>query len=475
MAKVRITMPKPLACLAALLCILADLASIDLRAYAEQAIPSKLTISDAVTIALKNHPRLKEAESSYLSALSSLRVAGLKTTLDFGSEAALEKYPGSSEVSNRVFGSFGYTTLFGTQARVDLSPFAVGNRQGSIALSVKQPLLRGRGYLSDRYDRWASAKNQVIIRDKQLYQTKQDTILRVVSAYLRAVNAREQVKVQESAVEIAQRVADAARRKAEAGYAAGIEATRAELRVADVKNQLQIQQQAAKSALESLMLAMGVGVGQTPELIDTVPEVLPEIPTLEEALNRALKNRPELVVSDLQIEDQQRLLAIAKDQLRPELNAVAQFNSVSTGEGLISGSTIENGTLVAGLEYRVALDKRALLEEQQTTERNLEVLKLLKQYQLESIAEEVGRAYRTYQSEKTSLEIYTNNLKTAKENLELANRMMEEASGTNRDVLDAQAALTQTEANILSAKTGLYIAILTLKNAMGEDLGAMFK
>jgi outer membrane protein TolC len=223
------------------------------------------------------------------------------------------------------------------------------------------------------------------------------------------------------------------------------------------------------------MLAMGVGVGQTPELIDTVPEVLPEIPTLEEALNRALKNRPELVVSDLQIEDQQRLLAIAKDQLRPELNAVAQFNSVSTGEGLISGSTIENGTLVAGLEYRVALDKRALLEEQQTTERNLEVLKLLKQYQLESIAEEVGRAYRTYQSEKTSLEIYTNNLKTAKENLELANRMMEEASGTNRDVLDAQAALTQTEANILSAKTGLYIAILTLKNAMGEDLGAMFK
>ncbi len=445
------------------------------QVYAQQTIPSKLTISEAVSLALKNHPRLKEAEASYLTALSTLRIAGMKTTLDFGTEASLERYPGDNQLSSRIFGSFGYTSLFGTLARVDLSPFAVGSRQNSIALSLKQPLLRGKGNLSDRYNRWVSARNQVVIRDRQLYQARQDTTLRVVSAYLRAVNAREQVKVQEKAVEIAQRVADAARRKAEAGYAAGIEATRAELRVADVKNQLQIQQQAAKSALESLMLAIGVGVGEVPELVDTVPEVLPEIPSLDEALDRALKNRPELIVSDLQIEEQQRLLAIAKDQLRPELNAVAQFNSVSTGEGLISGSAIETGTLIAGLEYRVALDKRALLEEQQTVERNLEILKRLSHYQLESIAEEVGRAYRTYQSEKTSLEIYTNNLKTARENLDLANRMMEEASGTNRDVLDAQAALTQTEANILSAKTGLYIAILNLKNAMGEDLGAMFK
>lgn len=452
------------------------IATIECTAFCDDQlqIPSKLTIKEAVALALKNHPRLKEAESDYLGALSTLRVASLRTSLDFGSEASLERYPGERELSNRVFGSFGFTSLSGTEARVDLSPFGLGSKRGSIAISFRQPLLKGRGSLSEKYDRWASARNQVVIRDRQLYQVRQDTILRVVSAYFRAVNEREQVKVQEKAVEIAQRVADAARRKAEAGYAAGIEATRAELRVADVKNQLQIQQQAAKSALESLMLAIGAGVGQTPELVDSVPEEMPEVPTLEEALDKALKNRPDLTISEIQIEEQERLLAIAKDQLRPGLDVVAEFNSVSTGEGLISGSALESGTLIAGVQYRVPLDKRALIEEQTTTQRNLEILKKLRQYQLESIAEEVGQAYRTYQSEKTSLAIYTNNLKTAQENLMLANRMMEEASGTNRDVLDAQAALTQTEANIISARTGLYLAILNLKNAMGEDLGAMF-
>jgi outer membrane protein TolC len=444
-------------------------------ANAQPRIPTKLTIADAVSLALTNHPRLKEAEASYQTALSTLRVNSLKTTLDLGSEASLERYPEERELSNRVFSTFSYADFSGTEARVDLSPFGFGTKRGSIALSIKQPLLKGRGALSDKYQRWVSARNQVAVRDKQLYLTRQDTILRVVSAYFRAVNAREQVKVQEKAVEIAKRVADAARRKAEAGYAAGIEATRAELRVADVMNQLQIQQQAARSALESLMLAIGAGVGETPELVDTVPDEMPQIPSLEEALNIALKNRPELVVSDLQIEDQQRLLAIAKDQLRPGLDAVAQFNSASTNEGFLSGSAFNTGTLIAGLQYRLPLDKRALIEQQQTAEINLEILKRLREYQLQSIAEEVGRAYRTYQSEKTSLEIYLNNLKTAQENLTLANRMMEEASGTNRDVLDAQAALTQTEANILSAKTGLYLAVLNLKNVMGEDLGAMFK
>ncbi|MGQ9581720.1 MAG: TolC family protein, partial [Armatimonadota bacterium] len=246
--------------------------------------------------------------------------------------------------------------------------------------------------------------------------------------------------------------------------AAGIEATRAELRVADVKNQLQIQQQAAKSALESLMLAIGTGVGQTPELVDSVPEEIPEAPTLEEALDKAPRNRPDLTISEIQIEEQGRLLAIARDQLRAGLDVVAKFNSTSTGEGFIAGSVLESGTLIAGLQYRIPLDKRALIEEQTTTQRNLQIIKKLRQYQLESIAE-IRKDIPGYLHQQ---------FENSSKNLMLANRMMEEASGTNRDVLDAQAALTQTEANIISAKTGLYLAILNLKNAMGEDLGEMF-
>jgi len=450
----------------AMVCATAPISAVQ----AQPALPEKLTLADAISTALGTHPRLKEAQAEYLSALSSTKVASIQTSVEFGAEASLDRSPGEHEISNLVFGNLTYESLSGTQARLDLSPFALGTKRGSVGVSFRQPLIKGRGALSDKYLSLASARSDVRVRDKQLYLSRQDTILRVAGAYFRAVRAREQVKVQEKAVEIAEKVADAARRKADAGYAAGIEATRAELRVADVRNQLQIQRQEAKGAIEALMLAIGAGVGETPELVDSVPEDIPEIPSLEEALQTALRNRPELVIADEQIANQERLLAVAKDQLRPSLDAVARFSSSYPDEGLISRSILDLGAFVAGLQYRVPLDRRAVIEEHEIAKRRLETLKTLREYQLESIAEEVGRAYRECQSQKTSLAIYTNNLRTAQENLVLANRMMEEASGTNRDVLDAQEALTRTEGNILSAKTELFLAVLRLKSAMGEDL-----
>ena len=119
--------------------------------------------------------------------------------------------------------------------------------------------------------------------------------------------------------------------------------------------------------------------------------------------------------------------------------------------------------------YRLPLDRRANLEQHDIAKRQLEALRKLRDYQTESIAQEVGNAYRSVQSQKTSLDIYTKNLEVAQLNLKYAKLMLESGS-TNRDVLEAQQALTQTEASILSAKTELYLATLNLKNAMGEDL-----
>jgi len=437
---------------------------------AEGIVPAKLTLAEALSTALGTNARLKEAETSYLSALSNSKIANLKSSVDFGSEASLDRTGANSDISNLVFGNLSYQGLLGTEAKLDLSPFAFGTKRGSVALSLKRPLMRGRGVLSEKFDRVASAKSATTVQDKRLYLSKQDTVLGVTSAYYRAVQAREQVKVQENAVQIAEKVHDSAKRRADAGYAAGIEATRAEIRVAQTRNQLNLERQAAKGAVESLMLAIGAGVGETPELVDSVPEQLPDIPSLEDALKTALANRPELAIADEQIADQERLLAIAKDQLRPSVDLVAGFNSAYPNEGLISRSILDIGVFAAGLQYKVPLDRRAVREEHEIAARELETLKKLRTYQLESIAEEVGRAYRAYHSQKTSLGIFTSNLAVAQENLVLANRMMDEANGTNRDVLDAQEALTQTEGSILSARTELYLAVLNIKNAMAEDL-----
>ncbi len=89
---------------------------------------------------------------------------------------------------------------------------------------------------------------------------------------------------------------------------------------------------------------------------------------------------------------------------------------------------------------------------------------------MELIAQQVRNAYRQVEASKNSLDIYSQNLDVAQKNLSYAERMVEEGESDNRNVLDAQDALTQVETGILSAKTNLYLAHIDLKYAMGEDL-----
>ena len=96
--------------------------------------------------------------------------------------------------------------------------------------------------------------------------------------------AREEVKVREQAVKFAEEAAVGWRKREEAGMVAGIDVTRSEIQVAQTKNSLNSQQRSARNSLDRLMIAIGGGIGETPELVDTVPQIddtaIPPLATL---------------------------------------------------------------------------------------------------------------------------------------------------------------------------------------------------
>ncbi|MDI6828463.1 MAG: TolC family protein [Armatimonadota bacterium] len=435
-----------------------------------EIVPAKLSVADAVKIALTANVNLKSAKSSQLTALSRLRMAQLLTSYSVGANTSFERMPGNSEFTNSIFGSLAYENMKGTEASLDISPFASGNATSSIDLLVRHPLTRRTGPLSPKADRVLTAQSEMSIQDKELYRTQQSTVLDVIRAYFKAVEAREQVKVQEKALELVEEAARYAKRREEAGLARGIDVFRAEVQVQQTRERLNSQREAAKAAIDRLMLAIGVGIGQTPELIDPVPDVKPKVPSLDEAIAKALKNRVELSVYDERLATQQRRFAIAKEEFRPGLDIFTRFRSSNANSGLLSSSLFDSGATVVGLELRLPLDKRAIKEEQEIAERELNILNEQRAFQAERIAEEVRSAYRALESTSTSLDILTTNLEVAKQNLHIAERMVEEGQGDNRDVLSAQEALTRAESGIISAKIDLYLATLELKYAIGEDL-----
>lgn len=438
--------------------------------YSEDTAPAKMTVADAVMRALDINTNIKQAEASQLSSLSSLRVAKLSTSYGLGSLTNLNHSPDDAGLSSRTYGNIAYESLLGTQAEIDLSPLAWGSERGSVSLSYRRPLWAGSGLFSKRANALAGANSDATIQEKQLYLTRQATVLNVIQGYYQAILAREQVKVQEHAVAIADEAATGARKRADAGLVSGIDVSRAEIRVAQTADQLNIQKQTARAAMDRLMTAIGAGVGEEPELVDNVPEPPTDLPDLAEAVKIALANRAEFSIFDERLADQNRKVALAEDDMRPKLDLVASFNSANSDAGIVSRSTIDSGAFEAGFEYRVPLDKRITKENKATVSRDLDVLKRLKVFQMEDVTEQVRSAYRNVDSSRTTLKILGENVKVAEDNLSLAQRMVDEGIDDNRIVLDAQDSLTQVENGLLSAKVDLYLAAINLKYAMGQDL-----
>lgn len=433
-------------------------------------IPDKLSVVDAVAAALGQNTDLKQAEESRLSSQSRLRIASINTTFGAGAYAGLEHSPDTSGMNAIVSGSASYKGLGGTEAEVSLSPFGIGTDSGAVGLTLRTPLMRGKGRLSEKSNALLGARSNVSIQEKQLYLTRQATTLGVIDAYYNAVLERERVKVRERALAIAEEVADGAQKRADAGLVAEIEVSRAELRVASTKDDLNLQNQTARAAMDKLMLAIGAGVGHEPVLTDGIPEADISTPDLAEAVKTALKNRSELNVSDEELSQKARDLAMAKDQLQPGLDLVGGYNYTELNSGLISSSLFGQGDATMGVELSFPLDKRIDREKSDTTSRELQVLQRVRTFQMEQIAQQVRDADRSLEAARASLSILNQNSRVAEDNLNLAQRMVDEGLVSNRETLDAQDALTGVESGLLSAKTNLYLAYLNLRYAMGEDL-----
>lgn len=462
--------PAPRARLAAV-CLVLMMCAGALEAADE--VPGKLSVGEAINTALGTHTRVKQAEDQRLTSLSNLRIASFTTTYEVGTETLLERNAGASALPSRFFTSFTYEGLLGTTASMNIAPVGFGGRYGYVGMELRTPLMRGKGQLSEKSNLIRGAHISTDIQDKQLYLTQQYTVRDVIQAYYHAVLRREQVDVQKTALEIAEQAAEDARKREKYGLIVALDVTRAEMRVAQTKESLNRQQQSARAAMDSLMMAMGAGVGATPELTDAIPDIAVDPPNVQQSIKTALANRAELTVYDYQMADQKREIAMAKDQLRPGLDAVASFNSANTDVGWLSRSIFHQGAMNLGFEYQIPIDKRTSIEKQQTAERQLDVIKDQRDYEMEQIAEQVWNACRTLESARTSLQIQMDNLKVAQDKLDLAQRAVDEGLQDNRDVLDAQSEIANLNSGILSAKVELYLASVDLKYYMGEDLTSM--
>jgi outer membrane protein TolC len=233
-------------------------------------------------------------------------------------------------------GSQGFNSFLGTNVPTQ-------NAFDSVGISMRQPLLKNFWIDSTRLQIFTAKKN-LKISEAGLRNQIILTVTQVEEAYFNLIFQNENVKVQEKALELAERLVAENRRRVEVGALAPLDEKQAESQAATSRANLldaQANRDTAERVLKALLsddynVWMDVRIEPTEALL-AIPQTL----DLQSGWRRGLEQRPDLQQARYQIEIQTKRISYGRNQLFPQLDLFGDYG--------YTGSTITEDGIGAGL------------------------------------------------------------------------------------------------------------------------------
>jgi outer membrane protein TolC len=312
----------------------------------DPTVTSNLNIQDSVTPL--NNPLFAGIIPTATSTLSITAPPALVQHIGNVNFQYNQYFPTGTEfqagmTNNRTSTNFGSFNLY--------NPYL----QSALTVTITQPLLRGFGILPNTR-LIIEAKRTLKVGLSQLEQQVIATTTQVSNDYWELVYARENVKVQEAAVGVSQRLYEENSRRLQIGTLSSLDVLTAQSQLASDKQALvqaqsvQLQDETTllnditKDPLDSPLLRaeiMPVTAISTPEAGENIQ--------IEDAVKEAWQKRPELKQAALNLENAGTDVKATKNELLPSLNIFGQY--VASGLGGIQTTTLTTptGEFLAGL------------------------------------------------------------------------------------------------------------------------------
>lgn len=392
---------------------------------------------------------------------------------------------------------FGQGFLTGTSYVVSLS----GDRQSTTSLNTlfnpvvptgmtlgfNQHLLNGFGYRANaRFIRLS--KTDAKIADSIFRQQVITTITQVLNLYWDLVVFREDVRVAEKSLALADKTLADNKRQVEIGTLAPIEVVRAESEVAARQQDLIIAQTKLQQQQESLKTAISKQVDKDLASAQINPtDALPapsagDVPPLDEALREAAKNRPEISQAQFNLENQAVVIKGNRNSLLPTLDVFATYAPTGLSGNRLSAlptGVFQSLTQVFhgdfpdysfGVSLRVPIlnrsakadAARALLEERQ--------LRVQMQKTRNQIEQDVRNAEIAITQAKAQIEAARKAVTLAQQTLDAEQKKFQLGESTVFLVIQAQRDLTQVEVNEVLARSAYAKALTQFHQATGMTL-----
>lgn len=258
-----------------------------------------------------------------------------------------------------------------------------------------------------------------------------------------------------------------------AGVATNYDVLRASVQLANIRSQLIRAQNALRLAKEGFKMTLGLDLSAEVN-VEGKFEYNPAQRKLEEFMELALENRPDLKQLQLQEKAGEKIVSIAKAGNKPNLALVSSYEANKSGRweddemDWRGAKQSWNVTLALNIPIFDGLATRARVKQAKS---GLNQIKLGKAQMMDGIQLEVKSAYLALQEAQALLDAQRETVQQAQEGLRIANLQYENGVITSVQLTDAQLALTQAEVNRLQALFDHTVGLAKLEKAVGIRLG----
>jgi outer membrane protein TolC len=372
---------------------------------------------------------------------------------------------------------------------------------GTLTFNITQPLLQNRTNLQNRAPLMI-AQTRLLITTEQDEGHIADSLASAARQYWTAIQARDSIRVAQRSLDLAQRSYERDKQALDLGALPKLDIYQSESEVAQRKLDLVQAQYAYRAQLDVLRRLIGADLQPDTRTMEMVleddPATLPPrtIDSLDVALDRAMRTRPELSAIRRNESLDELNVRVSRDALRPQLNLNVQGGSNGLGgdqvpvTGLAGGPTtfIPGGLgdalnqlfrfnapwYQAGLQFNLTFRNSTA----QASLANALVNKARDRYterqQQQQIILDVKQSLDSLALAKAAIEAASNARELSAKNVDAEQQKYELGATTVFELLTAQSQLATVENSLLNAYIGYQTAFINYARAtwiLFDELG----
>lgn len=428
--------------------------------------PIRLSLQEAILLALRTNPAIQNAELKRISDKFRLVVAHneFEPKYTFTTNGSMQDGRTPTLATDA---SVSLKSAIGTTYQLAYSQGWVGF-PGTGTVTITQPLLRGFGPVN--LIAWEDALDNERVARLGFQNSVIQAVYQVITSYRALVQAYNNLANQNNTIRVAQKQLKMIELQYKAGQSSRSEVTQTKATLETTRLQAVTTENGIQQSYQTFLQALGVVPTANLVIDRTINLNHYKVPGLDESIAVALKNNPAYLQQVIQLNSAERAVELAKNNRMPTLNVAFNGTVGSGGSGGQPGILNPRTDPTYSFQLTVPIDDVATQQALIDAKIALEQAKINLLQKKENLVRQVMTQWEQIQNQKVQIKVAKNSIRLQKQSLEDSRLKLKYGQASAFEVSTLQNNLLQSQTSLIGTEVAYLNGISQLFQTLGTTL-----